>query len=61
LWSGDEIPQYDAKFFKPLHVGHLIKDRPIVLKYLNLPAGCRFQIDDKGYEDIWFYESLLKI
>ena len=61
LWSGDEIPQYDAEFFKPLHVGHLIEDRPIVLKYLGLPAGWRFQIADKVYEDIWFDESLLKI
>ena len=61
LWSGDEIPQHDDNFFKPLHIGHLIKDRPIVLKYLGLPAGWRFQIDDKGYEDIWFDESLLMI
>ena len=62
IWlCASQIPQYDAEFFKPLHVGHLIEDRPIVLKYLGLPAGWRFQIDDKGYEDIWFDESLLKI
>ena len=61
LWSGDAIPQDDIDFFKPLHVKHLLEDRPLVLKYLGLPVGWRFQIDDQGYEDIWFDESLLKI
>lgn len=56
-----EIPQTDNDFFKPLHIRHLIEDRPVVLKYLGLPPGWRFQIDDKGYEDIWFDESILKI
>jgi len=61
LWSGEEINQNDDNFFKPLHVGHLLEKRPIVLKYLGLPAGWRFQIDDGGYEDIWFDNSLLDI
>ena len=61
LWSGGEIPQTDNDFFKPLHIRHLIEDRPVVLKYWGLPPGWRFQIDDKGYEDIWFDESIFKI
>ncbi len=61
LWSGEEINQSDNDFFKALHVKHLLDKRPIVLKYLGLPAGWRFQIDENGYEDIWFNKSLLKI
>ncbi len=61
LWSGGNIPQDDNNFFKPIHVGHLIEQRPIILKYLGLPAGWRFQIDDNGYEDIWFDESIFNI
>jgi hypothetical protein len=60
LWSGGDIPQEDDHFFQPLHVEHLLEYRPIVLKYLGLPEGWRFQIDDKGYEDIWFDESVIK-
>ena len=61
LWSGDDILHEASNFFKPLHVGHLLELRPIVLKYLGLPAGWRFQIDDNGYEDIWFDEKVLNI
>ncbi|MEI9911886.1 MAG: hypothetical protein WDO71_20940 [Bacteroidota bacterium] len=61
LWSGGEIPQYDNDFFKPHHAGHLITMRPIILKYLGLPPGWRFQIDDNGHEDIWFDPSILEI
>lgn len=61
LWSGGDIPHEDDNFFQPMHVEHMLELRPIVLKYLGLPEGWRFQIDDKGYEDIWFDESLLKV
>jgi hypothetical protein len=61
LWSGGNIPQGDIEFFKPLHVEHLLEQRPLVLKYLGLPPGWRFQIDDEGYEDIWFDETILNI
>jgi len=61
LWSGAEISQDDDEFFKPLHVSHLMTNRPLVLKYLGLPPGWRFQIDDDGYEDVWFDETLLNI
>lgn len=61
LWSGEEINQSDNDFFKPLHVGHLLVKQPIVLKYLGLPPGWRFQIDENGYEDIWFDKLILDI
>lgn len=61
LWSGGEIPQDEDNFFNPIHTVHLLDKRPLVLKYLGLPYGYRFQIDDKGYEDIWFDESILEI
>ncbi|WP_431163005.1 immunity protein Imm33 domain-containing protein [Flagellimonas beolgyonensis] len=61
IWSGGEIPQGQDDFFKPIHVEHLIEDLPDCLKYLGLPFGWRFQIDRKGYEDIWYDSELLKI
>jgi hypothetical protein len=60
LWSGNEIPQNDDNYFKPIHPEHLTTKRHIVLKYLGLPTGWRFQIDEGGYEDVWFDESLVK-
>jgi len=59
LWSGEYRP--DADFFKPLCAEHLIKIRPEIIKYLGLPPGYRFQIDSKGYEDIWEDKSLFEI
>lgn len=61
LWSGDEIVQNNNDFFKPIHVEHLIEKQPLVLKYLGLPYGYRFQIDHNGYEDVWFDNSILEI
>jgi len=61
LWSGGEIPQDNPKFFEPLCVDHLVDKRLVVLKYLGLPPGWRFQIDDTGYEDVWYEETLLDI
>ena len=43
LWSDGEIPQADNNFFKPIHVGHLPEQRPIILKYLGLSVGWRFK------------------
>lgn len=60
LWSGGEIPD-DEDFFKPIHVVHLIELKPIIFKYLGLPEGWRFQIDENGYEDIWFDPTILII
>jgi hypothetical protein len=61
LWSGGEIPQNQHHFFNPIHVEHLLDKRPIIFKYLGLPYGYRFQIDDNGYEDVWFDQSILDI
>ena len=61
LWSGGEIDQTDPNYFKPIHVDHLQEGKPMLLKYLGLPPGWRFQIDNNGYEDIWFDISLLEI
>jgi hypothetical protein len=49
VWSGGEIPKDIDDFFNPIHPEHLIEKRPIILKYLGLPYGYRFQIDDNGY------------
>lgn len=58
IWAGGEITT-DTNFWKPLHIQHLIELYPSILKYLGLPPGYRFQIDDKGYEDVWEDKSLL--
>lgn len=59
LWSGGEIPQNINDFFKPLCPDHLIEKKIEILKYLGFPPGWRFQIDDNGYEDVWFDSKLL--
>lgn len=59
IWTGDYSSADD--FFKPHHVGHLLEIKPYIIKYLGLPPGYRFLIDEKGYEDIWFDSSLLKV
>lgn len=59
IWAGEFSFQYD--FFTPIHIFHLVEKYPELLKYLGLPPGYRFLIDDKGYEDIWFDEKLLDI
>lgn len=61
IWSGGEIPQKEVEYFNPIHPEHLLEKCPLVLKYLGLPYGYRFQIDNKSYEDIWFDQSILDI
>lgn len=60
IWSGETFST-DADFFKPHCIEHLINLKPEIIKYLGLPPGYRFLIDNKGYEDIWFDENLLAI
>jgi len=60
IWAGDTFSQA-ADFFKPYHVGQLLTARPNVIKYLGLPPGFRFLMDDKGYEDVWEDRELLRI
>jgi len=57
IWAGEFSDAPD--FFKPMHLFHLQEYYPELLKYLGLPPGNRFLIDNKGYEDVWFDEGLL--
>ncbi|OOQ60039.1 immunity protein Imm33 domain-containing protein [Mucilaginibacter pedocola] len=59
IWAGEYSSAND--FFKPLHIQHLLEDKPYLLKYLGLAPGWRFLVDNDGYEDIWFDAELLKI
>ena len=59
IWCGERSD--DEDFFQPLCIEHLSDHLPSVQKFLSLPPGYRFLIDDSGYEDIWFDESLLKV
>lgn len=57
IWKGDY--QTYADFFKPICAEHLLQMNPAIVRYLGLKEGFRFQIDDKGYGDVWFDEELL--
>lgn len=57
IWAGDYSDDND--FFEPIHVAHLEQKCPLILKYLGLPPGYRFQIDNKGYEDVWEDKNLI--
>lgn len=59
IWCGEYSEAED--FFKPLHVEHLAERLPQVMKFLSLPPGCRFLTDDRGYEDVWVDETLLRL
>ncbi len=59
VWGG-EYNEAD-NFFKPVHAYHLLDTKPEIIKYLALPVGYRFLIDDKGYEDVWYDETLLNV
>src|SRR5829696_1185764 len=59
IWTG-EYDEVDD-FFKPIHAYHLLNTKPEIIKYLGLPTGYRFLIDDDGYEDVWYDESLLNV
>lgn len=59
IWAGGEILQNDPNFFKPYHVEHLQEMFPDILKYLGLPPGWRFQVDNDEHEDVWEDTSLL--
>jgi hypothetical protein len=57
IWAGDYTN--DPEFFESMHVEHIDELYPQISKYLGLAPGWRFQIDGKGYEDVWKDESLL--
>lgn len=52
IWAGEHLETRDD-FFEPLHVDHLEKWCPEVVKYLGLSPGWRFLIAG-DYEDVWF-------
>jgi hypothetical protein len=60
IWAGGEIDQADGSFFEPMHVSHLPTTYAVVIPYLALPPGWRFQIAP-NHEDVWFDEGLLAI
>ena len=57
---GGDAPSSDDGFYSPLCVRHVGKHCELVVPYLCLPVGWRFQIDSDGYEDVWYDKSLLK-
>ena len=59
IWTGEYSAADD--FFKPIHAGHLLQKRPDLIKYLGLPPGYRFLVDNKGHEDIWTDDQLLNV
>jgi hypothetical protein len=59
IWAGDYSESED--FFKPHCIKHLDQIKPEIVKYLGLPPGHRFLVDNNGYEDIWFDKNLLDI
>lgn len=59
IWTGEYSTADD--FFKPIHAGHLLQKRPDLIKYLGLPPGYRFLVDNKGHEDIWTDSQLLNV
>jgi hypothetical protein len=58
IWAGEEFSQ-DPEFFAPLHVEHLNRWCPQVVKFLGLPPGWRFLVAN-DHEDVWEDVSLLK-
>ena len=60
IWSGENFSE-SADFFKPYCIKHLTELTPEIIKYLGLPPGFRFLIDNRGFEDIWEDKSLLDI
>ncbi len=60
IWAGEE-PERSPDFFVPIHISHLGEWCPQVLKFLGLPPGWRFMVDDEGLEDVWEDPSLLNI
>ncbi len=60
VWAGGEMGEA-PDFFQPLCLEHLHTHCALVLPFLALPPGWRFQIDSAGYEDVWFDETLLAV
>jgi hypothetical protein len=50
----------EENFYKPICAEHLLQRKPKLIDYLGLDEGFRFIIDEKGHEDVWFDENLIK-
>lgn len=59
IWAGKDFSTNDD-FFEPIHVAHLHKMCPIIIKYLGLAPGWRFLITE-SYEDVWEDDNLLNV
>ena len=62
IWAGREDINNDPDLWDAMHIEHLSDLGDLgsrVLKFLGLPPGWRFQIDNQGYEDVWQDDSLL--
>jgi hypothetical protein len=57
IWGGEYSD--DPDFFQPVHISHIEEILPLVIPYLALAPGYKFIIDQDGYEDVWFDETLL--
>jgi hypothetical protein len=60
IWAGEGDPPPAPEYFVPLHVEHLLKWRPDVVKFLGLPPGWRFLTDGR-HDDVWEDPTLLDI
>lgn len=59
IWGGEAYSDA-ADFFVPLHVAHLDKWSPLLMKYLGLAPGWRFLVAG-DHEDVWYDEALLRV
>ena len=57
VWCGEQFSSA-ADVFQPVHIAHLDEILPLIVPYLGLPAGWRFQFA-LNHEDVWFDAGLL--
>ncbi|GKT02362.1 hypothetical protein AVKW3434_23255 [Acidovorax sp. SUPP3434] len=55
FWGGEYSD--DDDFFQSVHGSHVLERLPELGKYLALPPGYKFIVDDEGYEDVWYDPS----
>jgi hypothetical protein len=53
-WLSTELYNGDTKSLNPVHYYHIAFKRPDILKYLALPFGYRFIINQEQEKDVWF-------
>lgn len=59
IYAGTSVPMGDHDY-QPICAEHLVERKVSYLKFLALPPGWRFLVDDQGYEDVWFDKDVLK-